>query len=157
LIVATPVGAIYVPLNVDHAFIQGFTLDASTLPLHGITTRLALTDLYRAQNLESGARLPNDPVLSASLTLAVHGTRQGWFDEGGLTVRAVGPRGTVDHTQPLFYQSDTYSTLDAYVRARIAPCLTLTLRDANLGNERYAAIAGYPMPGRTFALELATR
>ncbi|MDE2482810.1 MAG: TonB-dependent receptor, partial [bacterium] len=47
LIVATPVGAIYVPLNVDHAFIQGFTLDASTLPLHGITTRLALTDLYR--------------------------------------------------------------------------------------------------------------
>jgi hypothetical protein len=33
----------------------------------------------------------------------------------------------------------------------------LTLRGADLGNERYAQIAGYPMPGRSFAIELSTR
>ncbi len=163
LIVSIPVGfdsngfPIYGPRNVDHAFMQGFTLDASTLPFHGITTTLALTDLYRAENLDSGMRLPNDPVVSASLGLDLHGGARGWFDEAGIRLRAQSARAAVDHTQPLFFQADTYSTLGAYVRARIAPKLLLTLRGENLGNERYAAIAGYPMPGRTFAVELSTK
>ena len=35
--------------------------------------------------------------------------------------------------------------------------LLVTLRGYNLGDERYAEIGGYAMPGRSFALELSTR
>jgi outer membrane receptor protein involved in Fe transport len=50
-----------------------------------------------------------------------------------------------------------YSDLTAYASFRLAPKMLLTLRGYNLGNERYAEVSGYPMPGRTFAVELTAK
>jgi outer membrane receptor protein involved in Fe transport len=50
-----------------------------------------------------------------------------------------------------------YTTIDGYVRLRLAPRALLSLRVYDLGNERYEEAAGYPMPGRTFVVELSTR
>ena len=52
---------------------------------------------------------------------------------------------------------DAYTDADAYLRYRIAKGAILSLRLQNAGDERYAPIYGYPAPGRTFFVELATR
>lgn len=158
LIVAEPeAGGLYEPQNVHHALMQGFTLDAHTLPMNGITLGVTTTNLYHAQDLDGGTRLPNDPVFSVAFDLGVRGRSTGIFNDGGVTVRAVGARGFVDTTQPLFFQPVAYSTFDAFARFRVARGTLLSLRGYNLGNERYAEVAGYPMPGRTFAVELSTK
>jgi outer membrane receptor protein involved in Fe transport len=72
----------------------------------------------------------------------------------GVSERVVGQRGAVDDTLPLFYQPAAYSDLTAYASFRVAPIMLLTVRGFNLGNERYAEVSGYPMPGRTFSVEL---
>jgi outer membrane receptor protein involved in Fe transport len=43
------------------------------------------------------------------------------------------------------------------LRYKLQRSAILTFRARNLGDERYAAVAGYPAPGRTFWLELSTR
>ncbi len=156
LIVAEPADN-YLPENVDHAHIEGLTFDARTLPLHGISATLNATDLYLAQDLDAQTRLPDDPVFSVNLGLVFHGGARAWLSEAGISERAVGARGMVDPTQPLFYQPAAYSDLTAYSSFRLTSKLLLTLRGYNLGNERYAQVGGYPMPGRTLAVELTAK
>ena len=156
LIVADPNNN-FTPENVDHAHIAGLTFETKTLPLHGIRATVNATDLYLAQNLDAQTRLPNDPVFTVYLGLDYHAGARALLSEAGISERAVGARGAVDPTQPLFYQPVSYSDLSAYTSLRVAPKLLLTLRGYNLGNERYAEVSGYPMPGRTFAVELHTR
>ncbi|HEY1867313.1 MAG TPA: hypothetical protein VGG70_03395, partial [Candidatus Cybelea sp.] len=55
------------------------------------------------------------------------------------------------------YQPSTFTQIDGYVGFRVAPHLLFVLRGYNLGNDRYAIYAGYPMPGRSFTLELRGR
>ncbi len=148
---------VYHPVNIDHALMQGFTLDARTVPMNGMTLGVTVTDLYHAEDLDAATRLPNDPVFSLAFNLGIRGRNTGIFNDGGVTLRAVGARGIVDATQPLFFQPAAYSTLDAFARFRIARGTLLSLRGYNLGNERYAEVGGYPMPGRTFAVELTTK
>lgn len=153
----------YAPENVDHAFIEGLTLDVRTRPFNRFTASFDLTDTYRAQDLDSGARLNEDPVLAANLRLDYAAPRTGALDGWGAAVHLAGARGYVDYTQPLFDQPAAFTTVDAYVRVRAGHDLLLTLRGYNLGNERYAALGGfggvngYPMPGRSFILEVSTR
>ncbi|MGB6062971.1 MAG: TonB-dependent receptor [Candidatus Aquilonibacter sp.] len=156
LIVADPANN-YLPENVDHAHMEGLTFNAQTLPRHGISATLNATDLYLAQDLDTQTRLPNDPVFSVNLGLVYRGSARAWLSEAGISERAVGARGAVDPTQPLFYQPAAYSDLTAYTGFRLAPKLLLTIRGYNLGNERYAEVSGYPMPGRTFAVELTAK
>ena len=141
LIVADPANN-YLPENVDHAHIEGLTFDAQTLPRHGISATLNATDLYLAQDLDAQTRLPNDPVFSVNLGLVYRGSARAWLSEAGISERAVGARGAVDPTQPLFYQPAAYSDLTAYTGFRLAPKLLLTIRGYNLGNERYAEVSG---------------
>ena len=156
LIVADPNNN-YLPENVDHAHIEGLTFETKTLPLHSISATLNATDLYLAQNLDAQTRLPDDPVFTVYLGLDYRGAARAFFSEAGVSERVVGARGTVDPTQPAFSQPIPYSNLNAYASLRVAPKMLLTLRGYNLGNERYAEVGGYPMPGRTFALELTAR
>ncbi|HUA08965.1 MAG TPA: TonB-dependent receptor [Candidatus Acidoferrales bacterium] len=156
LIVADPANN-YLPENVDHAHIEGFTFQTQTHPMNGIRATLNATDLYLAQNLDAQTRLPDDAVLSVNLGLRYDAGPRAFLSEAGLGERLVGARGYVDPTQPLFYQPAAYGDLTAYTTFRITPALGLTLRGANLGNERYAEVSGYPMPGRTFALELTAK
>lgn len=148
---------VYSPENVDVAHIAGLTLDTRTVPVHGLSATMGVTDLYLAQDETAGARLPNDPVFNVSLGLAWRGAPNGFVSEAGVSERAAGARGTVDTAAPLFDQPAAYSDLQAYLTLRVQPHLLLSLRGFNLGNERYAEVAGYPLPGRTFAVELRSR
>jgi outer membrane receptor protein involved in Fe transport len=68
-----------------------------------------------------------------------------------------GARGAVDETQPLFYQPAPYTSVNGYVRLRLSRDLLLAVRGYNLGNERYAAISGFPMPGRSLSVEITAK
>jgi vitamin B12 transporter len=146
----------FLPENIDHAQIAGFTLDARTLPYRGITTGVTITDLYEARNLETNARLPDDPVISLGLNLGFRGPATSVFDDGGIVVRAVGAAPPLDPTQPSYANALAYSTVDAFVRFRVTTHAIVAVRGYNIGNDRYAQITGYPMPGRTIAIELST-
>lgn len=168
LIVATPVKSgttcigdpasfVYEPCNVGHAFIEGFTFDARTPKFNGFTTSLNLSDLYRAQNLDAHIRLPNQPVLTANLRLDYTAGATSFVDSWGVWMHSAGASGAVAQTQPLFFQPAPYTTVNAYLRLRAGEKALVTLRGYNLGDERYAAISGFPMPGRSYVVEVSTK
>ncbi len=138
-----PVNFIFAPENVGHALIEGLTLDVHTRPMRGFTTSFNITDLYRAENLDTHVRLPDDPVLTANLGLDYAG--DGFVQSFGASVHSAGAHGPA-----------AYTRADAYLSVRAAPHALFTLRAYNFGNERYQAVSGFPMPGRTFAFELST-
>lgn len=148
---------IYAPENVAHAVMQGFTFDLKTLAYRGISVALNATDLYTAQNLTTGTRLPNDAVFTVNVGLQVAANPRGWFGGAGIGEKLVGARGPVDQSQPLFYQPVAYADLNGFVDFRLARGLDFYVRGFNLGNERFAEVNGYPMPGRAFAVELRAR
>ena len=143
--------------------IQGFTFDGTSRPYGGfVSGSLNVTDLYTAQNLTRTRGYPNDPVFTANVGIKFSPARPGFFGGAEIWERVVGQRGVVDYTQPLFFQPAAYSNLTAYVDLRVVPKFDLYLRGYNLGNERYSdvtgfGLSGYPMPGRSFAIELRTR
>ncbi len=141
----------YLPENIAKASVRGLQATLRTRPYHGVLASLSVTDTYRALDLSGpAARLPFDPVFAASLSLdrPLAGGALGF----GATANVFGPHlegGAVNH--------DGQTTVDAYARARLSREAILSLRARNLGGERYVPILGYPAPGRTFQLELATR
>lgn len=155
--VMDPASFTYEPCNVDNAFIQGFTLDARTPRFNGFTSALNVTDLYRAQNVDAGLRLPNQPVIAATLRLDYTAGPSSAIDSWGVWMHLAGARGAVDQTQPLFFQPAPYTTVNAYLRLRAGEKTLVSVRGYNLGNERYAAVGGFPMPGRSFVLEVSTK
>lgn len=155
--VVDPTSFMYQACNVDHAFIQGFTLDARTPRFKGFTSALNLTDQYRAQDVDTQVRLPNQPVVTANLRLDYTARASSVLDSWGVWMHLASARGAVDETQPLFFQPAPYTTVNAYLRLRAGDTMLVSVRGYNLGNERYAAIGGFPMPGRSFVLELSTK
>ncbi|MHB8141235.1 MAG: TonB-dependent receptor plug domain-containing protein [Vulcanimicrobiaceae bacterium] len=148
----------FLPQNIGRALIAGFTLDAHTHPFHHFVTRLNLTDLYRAQNLTTGLRIPNrGPVVQTNLSVVYLGAPNARIDAIGVRFHEEGARSPYNATIPYFEQASEYGRVDAYIRARLSKHLIASLRGYNLGNDRYAEILGYPMPGRSFALELGIR
>ena len=53
------------------------------------------------------------------------------------------------------YQPADFTQIDAYAGYRIATSLLIEVRGYNLGNDRYALYAGYPMPGRSVQSRVA--
>lgn len=145
------------PCNVDHAFIEGLTMDVRTVPYHGFTTSFNVTDLYRAEDLDAQLRLPHDPVISANLRLDYTGSPSGVLDSFGAVINMAGASSAFDSSLPPFDRAAAYTSVNAYLRIRPDRNMYLTLRGYNLGNERYAAVSGYPLPGRSFALEVSTK
>jgi len=149
---------LFMPVNIQHASIAGLTLDARTRPFHRVFTRLNLTDLYRALDMSTGARLTGrGPVLSATVEVGYLGAPPAVVESAGIVARNLGPRGSLDATIPQYLNSVAYTRLDAYVRLRLASNAILSLRGQNLGNERYSEVIGFPSPGRSFFIELSTR
>jgi outer membrane receptor protein involved in Fe transport len=147
-----------VPYNASHVALDGFQLTLATRPFHHVRATASVTDLYRALDTDTGIRLPNTPPIVATLGI------ERPFDRGriafGLTLRIVGsfpdapnPNGGPSLADP----NDASAVADAYVRYALRPHLVLSLRGRNVGNDRYAPIFGYPAPGRTLQVELATR
>lgn len=159
LIVSPP--PYYIPENVGHASIQGLILGIATPVQHGYAATLDVTNLYRAQDLDTGARLPGrGPVFAVSLGLRYSAPQSSRFDGFGILAHTQGPQENADpYLAPQYavYEPSTFTQLDAYAAYRIAPHLLVALRGYNLGNDRYAIYAGYPMPGRSLTLELRGR
>ncbi|MGC1380137.1 MAG: TonB-dependent receptor [Candidatus Baltobacteraceae bacterium] len=159
LIVSPP--PLYIPENVGRASIQGLTLAVQTPPHHGLAATLDATNLYRAQNLQTGSRLPGrGPVFAVTLGLRYVAPPTSRFDGFRISARTQGAQEPEDpYLSPIYavYQPATFTNVEGYVGYRVTPRLILTLRGFNLGNDRYAIYAGYPMPGRSFALELRAK
>ena len=136
-------------INVARFSIAGFVGTVSSRPFHGFTSSLAVTDTYRALDLTgTAARLARRPVIASDVTLEYANALHGTLAAAGLLAHVVGPHDTPD---------TEYTRVDGYVRFRVAPGTLLSLRALNLGDARYADVSGFPMPGRSFALELSTR
>jgi vitamin B12 transporter len=151
----------YIPENVGHASIQGLSFTASTPKVRGIGADLQVVNLYRAQDLDTDSRLPGrGPVFNVSLALKYVPPATSRFDEFKVVARTQGPQEAPDPFLPAayaVYQPATFTTVDAYAGYRVTPQLVVVLRGYNLGNDRYAIFAGYPMPGRSFAFEVHSR
>jgi outer membrane receptor protein involved in Fe transport len=151
----------YIPENVGHASIAGLTLGIATPMQHGYAATLDVTNLYRAQDLDTNARLPGrGPVFAVSLGLRYAAPPASRFDGFGILAHTQGPQENADPflaPQYAVYQPSTFTQVDAYAAYRLTPNLLIALRGHNLGNDRYAIYAGYPLPGRSFTLELRGR
>ena len=159
LIVSPP--PYYIPENVGHASVQGLVLGVTTPVQHGYAATLDVTNLYRAQDLDNNTRLPGrGPVFAVSLGVRYAAPPPSRFDGFGILAHTQGPQENADPflaLQYAVYQPSTFTQIDGYVGFRVAPHLLFALRGYNLGNDRYAIYAGYPMPGRSFTLELRGR
>ena len=155
----------FIPENVGKASIQGFTLTAKSRSYHGLVATLAITNLYRAQDLDtntavdpySGQRLPGrGPVFATTLGTTYTAPAQSRFDGFGVKITNWGQQ-SPNATEPYYAQSAAFTTTDAYIGYRITPKTVLTLRGDNLLGARYAYFNGYPMPGPSYTLELRSR
>jgi vitamin B12 transporter len=148
----------YEACNVDRAFIEGLTFTAKTVPVNGISATLALTDLYRADDLDTQTRLPNDPVFSATLGLDYAARSQRAFVSGfGIAARSEGARSALSGATPQWQQPIAFTSVDAFLTVRAGERAAISLRGYNLGDERYSAVNGFPLPGRSLLLELTAK
>ncbi len=145
--------AAFVPENVAQASIRGLIGTLRTRPLHGYVTTLSITDTYRAEDTSPGvaeARLFFTPVIVTKLGL------ERSFGNGGVSYGAqasiFGP-----HNESAGFNHDGQTKVDVFLRGRLSRDTVLSVRAANIGNERYEPILGYPAPGRTIEFELSTR
>jgi outer membrane cobalamin receptor len=148
-----PPGAANEPLiNEQQSSTGGFILDVASPAFDGIAGRVGVTDTYRALAYNAGApaaRLFHVPVFALSVDLGYTGPQSAPLAAAGVVAHTVGALDTMG--------DGDFTTLDAYVRLRVNPRALLSLRAYDLGNKRYEEEAGYPMPGRSFALEVSTR
>ncbi|HKE37668.1 MAG TPA: TonB-dependent receptor, partial [Candidatus Baltobacteraceae bacterium] len=146
------------PVNVGHASIQGFTLGLHTRPYRHLATTLDVTNLYRAQNLDTQSRIAGrGPVFATVLGFRYVTAESSAFDGAGVTVSSNGSFEPAASYEPYYAQSQAYTTIDAYAGFRIARSLLLTVRGYNLLDDRYAVYNGFPMPGPGVAVELRSR
>jgi vitamin B12 transporter len=143
----------FVPQNVSQASVRGLFGTVRTRPYHGFVTTLSVTDTFRAENLSPGApatRLFFVPVFVSKLGL------ERAFANGGYSLGAqanvFGP-----HAESTGFNPDGQTTVDVFVRGRLSRDTVFSVRAANIGNERYMPLLGYPAPGRTIEFELSTR
>ena len=149
----------YVPYNAQHAVVDGIALTAQSRPIAGLVADLSFTDLYRAEDLSLGSRLPREPGGQATLGVSrafgrdrlAYGAR--WTIVGGDGEDA----NPANVPPPLVNSYDAHDSLDAYLRYRFSKDVILSARGFNLGDERYVPIFGYPAPGRRLYLELSTQ
>jgi len=147
----------YRPYNASRAQTAGVVVAATTHSIAGLVLDASFTDLYKALDVTTAARLPRNPVGQATLALTHP------FENGRVAYqvrfRAIGSDGDdrANVSPPLTGSYDAYSSLDAYVRYKLSPQTIFSLRGFNLGNDREAPIFGYPNVGRRFVVELSTR
>jgi vitamin B12 transporter len=158
----------FIPENIDHAIVQGLTFEARTRAYDGYNARIDVTNLYRAQDLDDDTRIAHrGPVFTVGAGLDYVAPAQSRFDGFGIETLSKGPRGIIDTSLPAYDQPVAYTRVDAYVGYRIAPALVLVLRGYDLTDARYSefgtyspssvAFYAYPVPGRSFLVELRTR
>jgi vitamin B12 transporter len=158
----------FVPENVGHAIIQGLTFEVRTRVYDGYSAHLDVTNLYRAQDLDNDTRIAGrGPVFTVAAGLDYASPPQSRFDGFGIETLSKGARGAVNTSLPAYDRPIAYTRVDAYAGYRITPSLVLALRGFDLTNARYSefgtyspssvAFYAYPVPGRSFSVELRSR
>jgi vitamin B12 transporter len=158
----------FVPENIGHAIVQGLTVEARSRTFGGYSGYVAVTNLYRVEDLDTGSRIAGrGPTFTVGSGVEYAAAPQSRFDGFGIELLAKGPRGIVNPALPAFDQPVAYARVDAYVGYRIVPRLVLVVRGFDLTNARYSEFGtyspssvsfyAYPVPGRSFAVELRTR
>jgi vitamin B12 transporter len=156
LIVLDPVT--YVPYNASHVSVNGLQFTLTTRPIAHLRVSLGVTDLYRALDTTTGLRLPSTPPITASL--GIERPFEGGRFAFGATLNVVASSPDVPNPSGGASLADPYdgsTVANAYVRYLASPHAVLTVRGQNIGNARYAPIFGYPAPGDSLQIELATR
>jgi outer membrane receptor protein involved in Fe transport len=148
----------FLPFNASRVSVNGLQFTIAAPPIAGLRISAAVTDVYRAIDTTTGVRLSSTPPIIATLGI------DRAFNTGplafGAHLRVAGSSPDVpnfDGGPSLADPYNGYTTADAYVRYRLAKSAILSARVLNLTNQYYAPIFGYPAPGRTLQLELATR
>lgn len=158
----------FVPENIGHALLQGATLEAKTHAYRGFSVHVAAANLYCAQDLDTQTRIAGrGPVFTVASGVDYVAPIASRLDGFGVETISKGARGVIDPSLPSWEQPVPYTRVDAYVGYRVTPLLVLTLRGFDLTNARYsefgtyspssAAFYAYPVPGRSFDVELRTR
>lgn len=158
----------FIPENVGRALLAGVTLDARTHVYHGYSAHVDVTNLYSAQDLDDDTRIAGrGPVFTVGSGIDYNAPSTSRFDGFGVETLSKGARGVIDTSLPSWDQPVAYTCVNAYVGYRLTPLLALTLRGFDLTNARYSefgtysassvAFYAYPVPGRSFAVELRTR
>jgi len=147
----------FTPQNIGRASVAGLMLTAKSPPFAGTVAEASVTDVYRALDLGQMTRLPRNPVFQAVLGLnhPFGGANVAYGVNAAVVGSTFAPADAPFGSKGNLY--DAYSTLDAYLRIKLDRNAIVSLRARNLGDQRYAPIAGYPALGRTFEAELSTR
>jgi vitamin B12 transporter len=153
----------FIPFNASRVSVNGLQVSIASPALDHLRVTAGLTDLYRAVDTTTGLRLPSTPPVFATLGI------ERPFDGGrlafGAHLRIVGSTPDVPNFDPVTFASlppladpfDGYTVADAFVRYQVGNNAILTARTNNFTGQQYAPLFGYPAPGRTFEVELATR
>jgi outer membrane receptor protein involved in Fe transport len=148
----------YKPVNIGRASIQGLTFTVQTAPWNHLATSLSITDLYRAQDLDTQTRIAGrGPVFASVLGFRYVTAPASRFDGAGVTIENNGLQEPPSTSYPFYAQAAASTTIDAYAGYRVAPHAVVVLRGFNLLDDRYAMYNGYPMPGPGVAVEVRTR
>ena len=147
----------FTPQNIGRASVAGLMLTAKSPPFGGMIAEASVTDVYRALDLGQMTRLPRNPVFQAVLGLnhPFGGANLAYGVNTAVVGSTFAPADAPFGSRGNLY--DAYSTLDAYLRVKLDRNAIVSLRVRNLGDQRYAPVAGYPALGRTFQAELSTR
>ncbi|HTU83303.1 MAG TPA: TonB-dependent receptor, partial [Candidatus Acidoferrales bacterium] len=155
---ANPAEYDFEPQNVGRAIVAGVTLALDTKPRAGFVETVSVTNLYRAEDLDTGTRIVGrGPVFASTFGVRYEAQPASRFDGFGITLASDGLAEPADFALPAYAQASDFTTLDAYVAYRVRPDLALVLRGYNMLDDRYAVFNGYPMPGPSFGLELRAR
>ncbi len=148
----------FIPFNASRVSLNGLQFTIAAPPIDRLRISASLTNLYKALDTSTGLRLPSTPPIAAALGI------ERPFDGGklafGANLRIIGSTPDVPNFEGGPSTADPYNgytTAGAYVRYAFTKYAILTARTQNFTGTRYAPIFGYPAPGRTFQVELATR
>jgi vitamin B12 transporter len=145
----------FVPVNAGRAHFAGATLSLTPKLARHFVTQFSITDLATATQVTNGItqRVDYEPVLQGTASIERPITSNNAIGYG-LTAKLVGAH-TESFAGPGTFGQ--YTNFDAYLRARLAPRAVLTARVDDLGDAHYEMFALYPVPARSYRLEISTR
>jgi hypothetical protein len=144
----------FVPVNAGKAHFQGAVLSLAPRLFSQLVTEFSVTDLPTATQVNNGvaARVDYEPVLQGTVSIE-HPIAKGQVGYG-VTARFAGAH-TESYAGPGTFGQ--YSVFNAYARARLSNRAALTARINDFGNAQYGTFYAYPIPARSYRLELSTR
>ncbi len=135
-------------VNIGRARTRGLEASAEARPADGVRLSASYTRLS-ARDLDAGTELPRRPRDTFAAGAEARLFRRVDLAVGG---RWVGRRPDLDFSAlpAATVTLDGYVLLDASVAISLGPGLEVFVRAANILDERYEAVWGYGVPGRTF-------